>query len=92
MVDFHGFHPEPGTTEPIIFPEPGTTEPIFFKLGWVPPGTPEPMGSWVPHMPTPDPDNKNFIADMQKVGDADNCGVTVDREDGKFHMKRIPKN
>ena len=28
-------------------------EPIFSKLEWVPPGTPEPMGSWVPHMPTP---------------------------------------
>ena len=35
----------PGTRNP--------PEPIFLKLGWVPPGTPEPMGSWVPHMPTP---------------------------------------
>ena len=50
-------------------PEPTGThflEPIFSKLGWVPPGTPEPMGSWVPHMPTPDFElhlklKKNFL-------------------------------
>ena len=54
---FLGSDLEPGTHRNPLRPNlPGTRnppEPIFLKIGWVPPGTPEPMGSWVPHMPTP---------------------------------------
>ena len=54
---FLGSDLEPGThRNPLRANLPGTRnppEPIFLKLEWVPPGTPEPMGSWVPLMPTP---------------------------------------
>jgi len=37
------------------------------------------------------PENQKEISEMEKIGNVENHDVTVDREDGKFHFKRIKK-